>query len=538
MTSNQSPAFGSYITSNGTASTNPYVEHFDTRAPTSFDVNYPIQKKWFNKTNNVEYILVGFTSSEGILQADWRFTPTSLAMDSFMVDNANLPGVNPVVPDTDGLLTITGAQVTNMGWDNVIKTITNNVNQYTITIQQSGSSPTADITKNGVCHFNSADFDIDPATGFVSVSGATIGETITGNSGGSLAPTAGNWNIITANTTVKMAGSGSTLTEDFGLTNLILGSSATGITSGNLNVGVGLNSLNSTTSGSGNVAIGASSLSIISTGGNNTAVGYFSGNLIVSGSNSTLIGSGSGSRMTTGLNTFIGANSGALITTGSLNTCVGNGSYNLGVTGVRIIAIGDGSANNYTSSESSNIIIGNNGTAGESNVIRIGTQGALTGQQNTCFIAGIVGVTTSNTSIVSIDTTTGQMGVLTYTTGGSFTPVLAFGGASVGITYASRTGVYTRVGNVVTFTIDLQLSNKGSSTGAATITGLPFAASANTIFAISASSLTFSGMVNARAPGNAIISIDQWATTGARTTLSDTAFVNGTFVQISGSYLA
>ena len=53
----------------------------------------------------------------------------------------------------------------------------------------------------------------------------------------------------------------------------------------------------------------------------------------------------------------------------------------------------------------------NAGVASESNVTRIGTQGAGNGQQNECFIAGIVGVTVSNIQSVVINSSTGQLGV-------------------------------------------------------------------------------------------------------------------------------
>jgi hypothetical protein len=53
---------------------------------------------------------------------------------------------------------------------------------------------------------------------------------------------------------------------------------------------------------------------------------------------------------------------------------------------------------------------------------------------------------------------------------------LAFGGGSTGITYSARSGKYTRVGRQVTITFSLSLSSKGSSTGSATVTGIPFSA--------------------------------------------------------------
>jgi hypothetical protein len=58
---------------------------------------------------------------------------------------------------------------------------------------------------------------------------------------------------------------------------------------------------------------------------------------------------------------------------------------------------------------------------------------------------------------------------------GTWTPGVLFGGAAVGVVYtASNTGFYTKIGRVVTVTFSLDVSNKGSSTGVAVITGLPF----------------------------------------------------------------
>jgi hypothetical protein len=57
---------------------------------------------------------------------------------------------------------------------------------------------------------------------------------------------------------------------------------------------------------------------------------------------------------------------------------------------------------------------------------------------------------------------------------GLFTPQLQFGGASVGITYNLQIGKYTQVGNIVFFNLEIALTSKGSSTGAATVIGLPF----------------------------------------------------------------
>jgi len=57
---------------------------------------------------------------------------------------------------------------------------------------------------------------------------------------------------------------------------------------------------------------------------------------------------------------------------------------------------------------------------------------------------------------------------------GTFTPALAFGGSSVGISYDQQFGRYTKIGDTVHIKMRIALLNAGSSTGTAEITGLPF----------------------------------------------------------------
>ena len=59
---------------------------------------------------------------------------------------------------------------------------------------------------------------------------------------------------------------------------------------------------------------------------------------------------------------------------------------------------------------------------------------------------------------------------------GTWTPGISFGGGTTGITYGTQTGSYTKVGRLVTCFGNLTLTAKGSSTGQARITGLPFTA--------------------------------------------------------------
>ena len=57
---------------------------------------------------------------------------------------------------------------------------------------------------------------------------------------------------------------------------------------------------------------------------------------------------------------------------------------------------------------------------------------------------------------------------------GPWTPALAFGGASTGIAYNAQAGTYTRIGRLVHCFARLSLTSKGSASGSAIITGLPF----------------------------------------------------------------
>ena len=59
---------------------------------------------------------------------------------------------------------------------------------------------------------------------------------------------------------------------------------------------------------------------------------------------------------------------------------------------------------------------------------------------------------------------------------GSWTPALAFGGGATGMVYAEQAGSWVRLGNLVVARGRVRLTAKGTSTGAATIAGLPVAA--------------------------------------------------------------
>jgi len=244
--------------------------------------------------------------------------------------------------------------------------------------------------------------------------GGVAVEHLTGNSGGALNPDgSNNFNILTANATPKFAGSGSTLTQDFGLTNLMLGSSSTSITSAARNVAFGLSDLNLLTSGTDNTAIGFNALKSVTTSSLNTAVGAFSQQTLSTGATgNTSIGYSCLSLNTGSNNTALGYSSMSLCTTGSENCAVGTGSLGTIVTGTNNIGVGPSSFNGATLSgaDSSNICIGHPGISGDNNTIRLGKSGSGTSQQNKCFIAGMYNIAIGATNLPLMVDSTDQVG--------------------------------------------------------------------------------------------------------------------------------
>jgi len=125
-----------------------------------------------------------------------------------------------------------------------------------------------------------------------------------------------------------------------------------------------------------------------------------------------------------------------------------------------------------------------------------------------------------------------------YVTQTNWTPVLTFGGASVGITYTTQQGVYLRIGDLVFVEMEILLSSKGSSTGDAIITGLPLPVAANSFLNIRWADVTFDATYTT-AVGAASLSqiiLQQVGNNNAFIALDDTNFSNATNIFFSGVY--
>ncbi len=129
---------------------------------------------------------------------------------------------------------------------------------------------------------------------------------------------------------------------------------------------------------------------------------------------------------------------------------------------------------------------------------------------------------------------------------GSFTPGVTFGGGSTGVTYnINRGGVYFTIGPVTFFYGRLRLSNKGSSTGTARITGFPATAAGSggliifpaTLKAYSMTGLTgdLTGAISGATP---LMALSQSAADGSTVDVTDAEFTNSSDIYFSGFYPA
>ena len=159
-------------------------------------------------------------------------------------------------------------------------------------------------------------------------------------------------------------------------------------------------------------------------------------------------------------------------TTASATTFIGaltgTASGNL-VSGGALGTPSSGTVTNLTGTASINI----NGT--------VGATTATTGKFTTVQAATTMGVggTTPSASGAGISFPATQSASTDVNTlddyeEGTWTPTVYFGGATVGVTYTTQSGTYTKIGNVVRITANIVLSSKGSSTTYAEIRGIPF----------------------------------------------------------------
>lgn len=119
-----------------------------------------------------------------------------------------------------------------------------------------------------------------------------------------------------------------------------------------------------------------------------------------------------------------------------------------------------------------------------------------------------------------------------------FTPLLAFGGSSTGITYSQNEGVFTTVGNILYFSLFMQLTSKGSQTGTATVTGLPFNALNGVIPELFSLVITYTGIPKGLIQINtSVIQLGATQVDGSVVNFNNSNFANNSALTVTGTYI-
>lgn len=178
------------------------VPFITTRPPTTYDIYYPIGKRWIDVTAKNEYYLndqyYSNTGAGTILQSDWVLLGGNTTIEVIQGDDGN--NVAPLI----GVIALNGNVVPNETHAKAVFTETPGSNIENIDVQVAAAITSTDVTKVGLAAFNSADFTVD-TFGFVSLQTSIVDK----------------WNLISSSQTLA-AGNGYICVSPGGALSLLL----------------------------------------------------------------------------------------------------------------------------------------------------------------------------------------------------------------------------------------------------------------------------------------------------------------------------
>jgi hypothetical protein len=206
----------------------------------------------------------------------------------------------------------------------------------------------------------------------------------------------------------------------------------------------------------------------------------------------------------------------------------------------------DGTNARYMSNGAGSMLLGFNdgfyfygaasGTAG--NAATVNLTASLDGSGNLSPVGNLVMAAGKGIDFSATANSSGSLGgeLLDDYETGTWTPTLTFGGSSgssAGVSYSSQLGSYIKIGRMIYLNCRIALSSKGSGSGAARVTGLPFfPVGGFTGAEMQIGSVWHNGWNNA---SNYAINIRQ-DTTANNTFLEFRAYANGSEVPVTESW--
>ncbi|HXC05147.1 MAG TPA: hypothetical protein VNZ86_10380, partial [Bacteroidia bacterium] len=148
----------------GRSSTNPFLTVFSQVNPTTNDVNYPIQTRWFNQMAETEYILTAFSVIGEVKTAIWQpINASQVAATETLTGNTG----GPVGVDLNNNINVVG--------DATTINIVGNPGTHTLTASTSGSIATLYTENTGTAAPSGGNLNVLGTNGITtSGSGSTI----------------------------------------------------------------------------------------------------------------------------------------------------------------------------------------------------------------------------------------------------------------------------------------------------------------------------------------------------------------------------
>lgn len=111
---------------------------------------------------------------------------------------------------------------------------------------------------------------------------------------------------------------------------------------------------------------------------------------------------------------------------------------------------------------------------------------------------------------------------------GTWTPQFRVGGSETGVTYSSRAGYYTKIGDMVTASFEIRLTSKGSNTGVIGIYALPFITSLGAVDWVGNSASNYANFASLNSKPSLYVTTGQYHCTVTQLNTSGTGDLNMT----------